>query len=128
MTARSLAGLTTRVLKDPGRSTGNEARVILGAAVIDDVPGLVMRASRLRGAGILLALALAFCFLLSLAAALAGLAPIVGAFAAGRVPVFFVQMIPPWSSWSSSRRWCPLMHVLRQCEFDTRVTDGCIIR
>ena len=35
-------GITARVLKDLGRSQSNEARVILGAAVIDDVLGLVI--------------------------------------------------------------------------------------
>ena len=35
-------GITARVLKDLGRSQSSEARVILGAAVIDDVLGLVI--------------------------------------------------------------------------------------
>lgn len=35
-------GITARVLKDLNRSRSNEARVILGAAVIDDVMGLVI--------------------------------------------------------------------------------------
>jgi len=35
-------GITARVLKDLGRSQSDEARVILGAAVIDDVMGLVI--------------------------------------------------------------------------------------
>jgi Kef-type K+ transport system membrane component KefB len=35
-------GITARVLKDLGRSQSREARVILGAAVIDDVLGLVI--------------------------------------------------------------------------------------
>jgi len=35
-------GITARVLKDLGRSQSTEARVILGAAVIDDVLGLVI--------------------------------------------------------------------------------------
>jgi len=35
-------GITARVFKDLGRSQSNEARVILGAAVIDDVMGLVI--------------------------------------------------------------------------------------
>jgi Kef-type K+ transport system membrane component KefB len=35
-------GITARVFKDLGRSRSNEARVILGAAVIDDVLGLVI--------------------------------------------------------------------------------------
>jgi Kef-type K+ transport system membrane component KefB len=38
-------GITARVLKDLGRSQSDEARVILGAAVIDDVLGLVILAA-----------------------------------------------------------------------------------
>jgi len=38
-------GITARVLRDLGRSESNEARVILGAAVIDDVLGLVVLAA-----------------------------------------------------------------------------------
>jgi Kef-type K+ transport system membrane component KefB len=127
-------GITARVLKDMGRLKTRESRVILGAAVIDDVLGLLILAvvagairatatgatlslagffwitaravcflagalligryvtpSIFRGAGhletrgVLLALSIAFCFLLAWAAALVGLAPIVGAFAAGLV-------------------------------------------
>jgi Kef-type K+ transport system membrane component KefB len=127
-------GITARVLKDLGASQTNEARVILGAAVIDDVLGLVILAivsgaitaadrgdsidagaiagivgkaagflvgsivlgvylsprmfrlaSRLKARGVLLASGLSFCFLLSWAANLIGLAPIVGAFAAGLI-------------------------------------------
>lgn len=37
-------GITARVLKDLGRSEDDEARIILGAAVIDDVLGLVVLA------------------------------------------------------------------------------------
>ncbi len=133
LTATSV-GITARVLKDLGRSQSNEARVILGAAVIDDVLGLVILAvvtgviaaadrggslaatdvlwtlgkaagfltialvlgvlfsqklfslaSKLRARGVLLAIGLAFCFLLSWLANLIGLAPIVGAFAAGLI-------------------------------------------
>lgn len=43
LTATSV-GITARVLKDLGRSQSNEARIILGAAVIDDVIGLVILA------------------------------------------------------------------------------------
>jgi Kef-type K+ transport system membrane component KefB len=43
LTATSV-GITARVLKDLGRSDSREARVILGAAVIDDVLGLVILA------------------------------------------------------------------------------------
>lgn len=133
LTATSV-GITARVLKDLGRSQSSEARVILGAAVIDDVLGLVILAvvtgviaaadrggslagtevavilgkaagflvgslvlgvlfsrrlfslaSRLKARGVLLAIGLAFCFLLSWLANLIGLAPIVGAFAAGLI-------------------------------------------
>jgi Kef-type K+ transport system membrane component KefB len=133
-------GITARVLQDIGRSRGREARIILGAAVIDDVLGLIILASvsgvivaaasgekmgmwpqlrialgafgflagalvlgtfltprifstgaRLRGSGVLLGISLGFCFLLSWLSGLAGLAPIVGAFAAGLIlePVHF---------------------------------------
>jgi Kef-type K+ transport system membrane component KefB len=127
-------GITARVLGDLGRSRSREARIILGAAVIDDVLGLVILAlvagviaaanaggalsaidvasilgkatlflvgalalgvvvsrrlfsvaSRLRARGVLLALGLSFCFLLSWLANGIGLAPIVGAFAAGLI-------------------------------------------
>jgi Kef-type K+ transport system membrane component KefB len=127
-------GITARVLKDLGSSQSNEARVILGAAVIDDVLGLIILAvvtgliaaedmggslstgavawilvkataflagslvvglivsprlfslaSKLRARGVLLALGLSFCFFLSWLANTIGLAPIVGAFAAGLI-------------------------------------------
>jgi Kef-type K+ transport system membrane component KefB len=122
------------VLKDIGRLQTRESRIILGAAVIDDVLGLMILAivagaikataagvalssveiaiiagkaiafllgaiavgryvtphifrgaGRLESRGVLLALSIAFCFLLAWAAAKVGLAPIVGAFAAGLV-------------------------------------------
>jgi Kef-type K+ transport system membrane component KefB len=124
--------ITARVLKDLNRLQTREARIILGAAVLDDVMGLVVLAvvtgmigaadqgasfsftsvasiivkaaaflvvslflgvrlspklfqlaSRLHARGVLLALGLGLCFLLSWLANLVGLAPIVGAFAAG---------------------------------------------
>src|SRR5207248_2446967 len=43
LTATSV-GITARVLKDLGKSTTREARIILGAAVADDVIGLVVLA------------------------------------------------------------------------------------
>jgi Kef-type K+ transport system membrane component KefB len=43
--AATSVGITARVLQDLGRSRSNEARVILGAAVIDDVLGLVILAA-----------------------------------------------------------------------------------
>jgi len=133
LTATSV-GITARVLRDLGRSRTREARIILGAAVIDDVMGLVIlaavtslvraadagtslsagglalllckavgflaaalwlgqklaphlfaAAARLRGQGVLLATALAFCFGLAWVASEIGLAGIVGAYAAGLV-------------------------------------------
>ena len=133
LTATSV-GITARVLKDLRRSQTDEARIILGAAVIDDVQGLVILAvvtgiiaaanqgdglsyaaiggvvlkatgflvgalvlgvyvsprlfslaSKLEASGVLLAVGLAFCFSLAWLAAFIGLAPIVGAFAAGLV-------------------------------------------
>src|SRR6266550_5219423 len=44
LTATSV-GITARVLKDLGRAQSPEARIILGAAVIDDVLGLVVLAA-----------------------------------------------------------------------------------
>ena len=133
LTATSV-GITARVLKDLGHAQSREARIILGAAVIDDVLGLVVLAglaaviaatdsgaalsygalalvfgkallflfgalslgvvlsprlfgfaSRLRGSGVLLATALVFCFTLAWLASAIGLAPIVGAYAAGLI-------------------------------------------
>jgi Kef-type K+ transport system membrane component KefB len=127
-------GITARVLKDLKKLSTREARIILGAAVIDDVIGLLILAvvvgvvgagnsgvqfslmglgwiaakallffvgafavglyvappifrgaGRLETRGVLLSLAIAFCFLLSWMAGKVGLAPIVGAFAAGLV-------------------------------------------
>jgi Kef-type K+ transport system membrane component KefB len=134
LTATSV-GITARVLKDLGRIQTTEGRIILGAAVIDDVLGLIVlavvggivvgargggeglsiagiawivgkavlflvggivvgtqlskvlfkAASWLRVRGLLLTLAIAFCFLFAWLARLLGLAPIVGAFAAGLI-------------------------------------------
>jgi Kef-type K+ transport system membrane component KefB len=127
-------GITARVLKDMGRLQTRESRIVLGAAVIDDVLGLLIlavvagaiRASaaggelavsdvltiaaksvaflvaavaaglfvvprlfdgagRMRSHGVLVTFAVALCFLLAWAAGAVGLAPIVGAFAAGLV-------------------------------------------
>lgn len=133
LTATSV-GITARVLKDLNQSQSDEARIILGAAVIDDVMGLIVLAvvtgvvaaadrggslagtdvaimlakaiaflfgslflglklsprvfglaSKLGGSGVLLAVSLAFCFSLAWLASAIGLAPIVGAFAAGLI-------------------------------------------
>ncbi len=124
-------GITARVLKDLGRSKQRESQIILGAAVIDDVLGLVIlavvtgvissgafhimtvgsvifkataflvgsvvlgtvlftkplfqAATYLRGHGLLVSVALVICFGFSYLSALVGLAPIVGAFAAGLI-------------------------------------------
>lgn len=125
-------GITARVFRDMGKLQMKESQIILGAAVIDDVLGLIvlavvsgiitaaelgqplalgevlrliavavlflggtlvvgsfavprilLHASRLRTRGVMLAFALSFAFALSYLADAAGLAPIVGAFAAG---------------------------------------------
>jgi Kef-type K+ transport system membrane component KefB len=127
-------GITARVLQDLGSSRIPEARIILGAAVIDDVLGLVIlgtvsgaiaaaaqnipfslgsmaktaggaiaflvaalvvgttvaprlfsTASLFRVRGVLVTVSLSLCFILAWASSLMGLAPIVGAFAAGLV-------------------------------------------
>ncbi len=125
-------GITARVLKDLGRSQQRESQIILGAAVIDDVLGLIVlavvsgiiqqgadfqlssltgivgaavgflfgavllgswlvtkplfhAANFLRGHGLLITTALVICFGFAYLANLAGLAPIVGAFAAGLI-------------------------------------------
>jgi Kef-type K+ transport system membrane component KefB len=137
-------GITARVLADLGKVDSPTGRVVLGAAVIDDVLGLIVLAvvsgmisgagdgggvdvagvvrtialavgflgaaialggpvSRrlyraagvLRTRGVLLAASLAFCFVLAYLAFEVGLAPIVGAFAAGMVLDEVVIAGPP---------------------------------
>lgn len=136
LTATSV-GITARVFKDLGKLGTPEAQIVLGAAVIDDVMGLVILAvvtaivvvgsisflgisfivvnaigflvasillgqllaprigkflSKIHtGIGMKFTLALTFAFAFSYAAGALGLAPIVGAFAAGLVldPVHF---------------------------------------
>lgn len=127
-------GITARVFKDLGKLATREARIILGAAVIDDVLGLLILAvvaaaikaagtgavlsmfnvgiialksfafligsiaigqllmpRMLRGAGrletrgVLLTLAISCCLFMAWASEKVGLAPIVGAFAAGLI-------------------------------------------
>lgn len=136
LTATSV-GITARVFKDLNKLQTPEAQIVLGAAVIDDVIGLIILAvvsaiatsgsvsasvitlitgkailflvgaivlGRIfapylgkvfsfihTGVGMKFTLAISFCLLLSAAAQGIGLAPIVGAFAAGLVldPVHF---------------------------------------
>jgi Kef-type K+ transport system membrane component KefB len=134
--AATSVGITARVLRDLRKTETKEARIVLGAAVVDDVLGLIVLAvvsgmvtsvssgasgglalgpvamivlksaaflagavilgrlihvnalriaSFFRVEGITLALAICFCFGLAALAGWAGLAPIVGAFAAGLV-------------------------------------------
>jgi Kef-type K+ transport system membrane component KefB len=123
-------GITARVLKDLGKTDTAESKIVLGAAVIDDVLGLVVLAvvqamivrgtakplevaiiigqalgfligavvlgewlsprlfgiaAKLRVHGMLVVTGLVFCFAMSWIASLVGLAPIVGAFAAGLI-------------------------------------------
>jgi Kef-type K+ transport system membrane component KefB len=68
--------------------------VLLGGFLI---PRIVKAALRLRGSGLVVASALMICFVFSFAAARAGLAPIVGAFAAGLVlePVHYQNRYAP---------------------------------
>ena len=133
LTATSV-GITARVLKDIHKIRTREAKIILGAAVIDDILGLVVlavvvgvigahntggslssmkilwivgkaflfifgalvlgtllaphlfkMASKLQARSILITFSLMFCFTFALAADRMGLAPIVGAFAAGMI-------------------------------------------
>ncbi len=133
LTATSV-GITARVLKDIGKIRARESKIILGAAVIDDILGLVVLAvvvgiigahntggslssgkilwiigkaflfifgsiaagsilapklfqyaSRLRSQSVLITFSLMFCFLFAFVADRVGLAPIVGAFAAGMI-------------------------------------------
>lgn len=129
LTATSV-GITARVLTDIGRISTAEARIIIGAAVIDDILGLLILAvveglastghvsvigvarllalavgflavamaiglttarwlfelvNRMRVRGVLVIFALVFALLLAFFADRVGLAPIVGAFAAGLI-------------------------------------------
>jgi len=129
LTATSV-GITVRVFHDLGHAKRKEANIVIGAAVIDDVMGLVILAvviglistgivsmyavtritfwavfflfgsiavgiltapyllrlvHQMRVRGILFVSAFSFCLLLAYFAKLVGLAPIVGAFAAGLI-------------------------------------------
>jgi Kef-type K+ transport system membrane component KefB len=156
LTATSV-GITARVLRDLGRTASEEAKIILGAAVIDDVLGLVILAvvtgfitaaesgaslslaglvwiagkallflvlaivlgsllarhalRRFPGfgrPGTLLTSGLVICFVLAYLASAVGLAPIVGAFAAGLIlePAFF-------AAFDESRRGLTLRSLLQ---------------
>ena len=134
--AATSVGITARVLKDLGKMHTREARIILAAAVLDDVLGLIILATvgglatsisldgsvdlsvgpiliifakavgflsvavllgrflagkvlrwgaRFKVAGMPVVLTLCYCFVVAGLSELAGLAPIVGAFAAGLV-------------------------------------------
>jgi Kef-type K+ transport system membrane component KefB len=134
--AATSVGITARVLKDIGKMNTPEARIILGAAVVDDVLGLIILAvvsglvtsmdagggseislipvlkiigkavaflgiavvagralagkvlhlgSFARVAGMPIILTVSYCFVVAGIAEVVGLAPIVGAFAAGLV-------------------------------------------
>ncbi len=127
-------GITARVFRDLGKTHIPEAKIVLGAAVIDDVMGLIILAvvsgivvaaetgvelsigslavitgtalgflvgaigigtflvpkimslmARLRTHGVMIIAATVFCFVISYLAGISGLAPIVGAFAAGLI-------------------------------------------
>ncbi|MBX7246483.1 MAG: cation:proton antiporter [Candidatus Sumerlaeaceae bacterium] len=132
--AATSVGITARVLRDLGQMHRRESKIILGAAVIDDVLGLIVVAvaqgmvlasnsgkaleissvavtigkaiaffvlavlvgrlvarklyrwgTYLNGQGVLLTMTLGWCFFTAYVGTLLGLAPIVGAFAAGLV-------------------------------------------
>lgn len=155
-------GITARVLKDIGKSKTRESSIILGAAVLDDVLGLVVlavvsgviqegdnfevmslfrivglslaflatalilgalqlprmlfkAASFLRGHGLLVTTALMICFLFSWAANhLAGLATIIGAFAAGLIleGAHYQEVGEKWKNRSLEEAMAPLTALL----------------
>src|SRR5438067_467683 len=82
---RAAAAGQSLALADFGLIALKAVAFLLGALLAGRyvVPHLLRGAGRFEGRGVLVAFAVAFCFLLAWAAALAGLAPIVGAFAAG---------------------------------------------
>src|SRR5437764_756891 len=84
---RAAAAGQSLALADFGLIALKAVAFLLGALLAGRyvVPHLLRGAGRFEGRGVLVAFAVAFCFLLAWAAALAGLAPIVGAFAAGLV-------------------------------------------
>ncbi len=162
LTATSV-GITARVFKDLKKLQTKEAQIVLGAAVFDDVFGLLILAvvsaivtvgsvslgqigiislkavlflvlsivigllvaprlgkffSKIHtGAGMKIGLALAFCFSFAYLAALVGLAPIVGAFAAGLVldPVHF--------KWFKSPKFVRRLVKINEKSQDTEVKE-----
>ncbi|OGB90791.1 hypothetical protein A2625_07095 [candidate division WOR-1 bacterium RIFCSPHIGHO2_01_FULL_53_15] len=129
LTATSV-GITVRVFQDLGKAKGKEAQIVIGAAVVDDVIGLIILAAvigitasgsvsivnvaqitglavaflgggivigsflapltlkfvhGLHVRGVLFVFAFAFCLIMAYFSQAVGLAPIVGAFAAGLI-------------------------------------------
>lgn len=176
LTATSV-GITARVFQDLGKLQMKEAKIVLGAAVIDDIMGLLILAivssiaqsgslsggevallslkaigflagaiivgqltashigktlSKIHtGVGMKMAFAMSFALLFAYLAALAGLAPIVGAFAAGLVldPVHFHAFKSPEYVAKIKEKLDPLgesakeaLHVLKHYE-DKHVED-----
>ena len=82
---RAAAAGQSLALADFGLIALKAVAFLLGALAAGRyvVPHLLRGAGRFEGRGVLVAFAVAFCFLLAWAAALVGLAPTVGAFAAG---------------------------------------------
>jgi Kef-type K+ transport system membrane component KefB len=74
-------------MMDVGIIAGKAIGFLFGAVAVGHyvTPHIFRRAGRFESRGVLLALSLSFCFLLAWIAAKVGLAPIVGAFAAGLV-------------------------------------------
>lgn len=166
LTATSV-GISTRVFKDLNILKTIEAQIVLGAAVIDDVLGLLILAivsgivsaghvdvmtvvilcakaliflvgslfignlllphlgawvARIHpGDGMKMALALVFCGVFSYTAStFAGLAPIIGAFAAGLIldPIHFKQFDPPYLA-KRLRTWTCQLRVNNQDSINT---------
>jgi Kef-type K+ transport system membrane component KefB len=84
---RASAAGGTLALTDVGLIAAKSVAFLVGAIVVGHfvMPHLFRAVGRFRGHGVLLTISLAFCFFLAWAAAAVGLAPIVGAFAAGLV-------------------------------------------
>jgi Kef-type K+ transport system membrane component KefB len=143
--AATSVGITARVLRDLGREDSLEARVVLGAAVVDDVLGLLLLSFLVAGArgvgsmrdtsmlGVQAVAFLAFsmvvlppilrrvprppgplpgivlCLLMSWGADRVGLAPIVGAFAAG-LAISSARKSGPASDAGDAQPWDETSH------------------